>query len=578
VSSPPGAQPFVAVDGGDEADLELSSRTGRVKLKSAPLASLSSMNFSAASPPPPVRPARSTTQAPVSVPDFWRQFAAVADAGADDDVMRVRSATTLPASSHATSNPPALSAPSGSDSGVSARLRAGTSPASPSGDIPREYTTDQIRKHKKRKSGSRRAGFFSRGSGSGSAASSSSSAGNAPTKHTKRLMKEIAKFQLEGYAEKHFARHKHGVFRRQIPIREMLQFDSQPLSQPLLRLHDSGQARQAVALFKKLQKASGVRGECKEPAKLLRDIVCAGLSTAELRDEIYCQIAKMLTAVPSSYAHTEAVTWQAFVLAVQYFPPTKNLLEWLHTFAAGRTKALAKKRGADDELALSAAYCAHKLPLIASSRRAMPSLVEIDQARTYALNSPVFAEDLELLIERQRQTHPDLDVPLVLVTFVDTIKRLGGFATEGLFRVPGDNEKIGRVRLQIDRHDYDVSTTLNDVHSAASLLKLWLRQLPVAPFADFERCIAVARDPARVVDMALHLKSPHRELIRYIVHFLQELIEHQATTKMTKSNVAVVFAPNLVRVPSDAPVDVVLRAAKDQMDFLVSLIDAYPKS
>ena len=42
---------------------------------------------------------------------------------------------------------------------------------------------------------------------------------------TREILVEINKFQLEDYAKKYFTARKKGLFRRQVPVKEMLMFE-----------------------------------------------------------------------------------------------------------------------------------------------------------------------------------------------------------------------------------------------------------------------------------------------------------------------------------------------------------------
>ncbi len=67
-------------------------------------------------------------------------------------------------------------------------------------------------------------------------------------------------------------------------------------------------------------------------------------------------------------------------------------------------------------------------------------------------------------------------VPAVLYILTALVRQLGGFDTEGIFRVPGIAGEIQALKKQLDDGTDQVQST--NVHSPASLLKLWLRELP----------------------------------------------------------------------------------------------------
>jgi hypothetical protein len=45
-------------------------------------------------------------------------------------------------------------------------------------------------------------------------------------------------------------------------------------------------------------------------------------------------------------------------------------------------------------------------------------------------------------MKRQTEQNPDLEVPKVLISLIDSIIRLEGQKTEGIFRIPGEAEGV----------------------------------------------------------------------------------------------------------------------------------------
>lgn len=63
------------------------------------------------------------------------------------------------------------------------------------------------------------------------------------------------------------------------------------------------------------------------------------------------------------------------------------------------------------------------------------------------------------------------------------------------------------------------------------------------------------------------------QVLTYLIHFLQQFAQPEvvANTKMDSSNLAMVFAPNILRCVSDDP-RVILENARKEMAFLRTLI------
>jgi Rho GTPase-activating protein 39 len=140
--------------------------------------------------------------------------------------------------------------------------------------------------------------------------------------------------------------------------------------------------------------------------------------------------------------------------------------------------------------------------------------------------------------------------------------------------VPGDTEKVINLRLALDRGNYDISH-VKDPHVAASLLKLWLREFeqPLIPAALYDECIEKAEDSDAANKMLERLSALNLRVLRFILRFLKMLAQpqHQAVTKMSPANLAMVFAPNFLRCPSNNP-QVILTSSKQAAQFVENIL------
>lgn len=53
-----------------------------------------------------------------------------------------------------------------------------------------------------------------------------------------------------------------------------------------------------------------------------------------------------------------------------------------------------------------------------------------------------------------RSSHPECQVPYVLIFLAEAIVSLGGLTTEGIFRVPGDADSVAELKARLDRGYY----------------------------------------------------------------------------------------------------------------------------
>ena len=144
-------------------------------------------------------------------------------------------------------------------------------------------------------------------------------------------------------------------------------------------------------------------------------------------------------------------------------------------------------------------------------------------------------------------------IPSVLRACVDYFSE-AGVHHEGLFRLSGNTDVVRQLREAFDSGtEPDLSDA--DPHTVASILKLWCRELP-EPLLSWElydpflatASIAVTEASIATIKKLLAMLPPaHYLATKYLVSFLHRVQLESAKSKMTSANLAVVFAPNLLR-------------------------------
>ncbi|CAM9341000.1 unnamed protein product [Scytosiphon promiscuus] len=172
------------------------------------------------------------------------------------------------------------------------------------------------------------------------------------------------------------------------------------------------------------------------------------------------------------------------------------------------------------------------------------------------------------LVEILQRT-PGEDIPWVLKRFVGFLSKFG-LESVGLFRLAGDGMDRAVLRDALD-HGKQVcwdpaddreggkaaGVRLTDVNMVAQLLKAFVRELPepLIPFSVYGKVVAVAKatggaDAQWVQAMRSILWSipnANYNCLRYLFEFLREVASHSSTNRMTSENLAIVWAPNLLR-------------------------------
>lgn len=129
-----------------------------------------------------------------------------------------------------------------------------------------------------------------------------------------------------------------------------------------------------------------------------------------------------------------------------------------------------------------------------------------------------------------------------------------GMDEEGLFRITGSASKIKKLKSAFNAGFADMSEFERDPHTVASVLKLYLRELPeplmtFSLYEEWMKAASVSDSSARLQalwQVVNSLPQANHDNLRYVVKFLSRLVGHREQNKMSSQNIAIVIAPNLV--------------------------------
>ncbi|XP_032693837.1 rho GTPase-activating protein 22 isoform X4 [Lontra canadensis] len=182
----------------------------------------------------------------------------------------------------------------------------------------------------------------------------------------------------------------------------------------------------------------------------------------------------------------------------------------------------------------------------------------------FEISPGIFGQRLEDTVHHERKYGPRL-APLLVEQCVDFIRERG-LTEEGLFRMPGQANLVRDLQDSFDCGEKPLFDSTTDVHTVASLLKLYLRELPepVVPFARYEDFLNCAQlltkdEGEGTLELAKQVSSlplANYNLLRYICKFLDEVQSHSNVNKMSVQNLATVFGPNILRPQIEDPVTI----------------------
>ncbi|XP_072229942.1 rho GTPase-activating protein 22 [Leuresthes tenuis] len=203
--------------------------------------------------------------------------------------------------------------------------------------------------------------------------------------------------------------------------------------------------------------------------------------------------------------------------------------------------------------------------LMANSQTDMDDWVKAIRRVIWApFGGGIFGQRLEDTVQYERKFGPRL-APLLVEQCVDFIRERG-LDEEGLFRMPGQANLVKELQEAFDCGDKPLFDSNTEVHTVASLLKLYLRELPepVIPFSKYEDFLTCAQLLAKDEEEGVQelenqvstLPLPNFNLLKYICKFLDEVQSHCNENKMSVQNLATVFGPNILRPKMEDPVTI----------------------
>ncbi|XP_077985019.1 uncharacterized protein LOC144439652 isoform X2 [Glandiceps talaboti] len=144
------------------------------------------------------------------------------------------------------------------------------------------------------------------------------------------------------------------------------------------------------------------------------------------------------------------------------------------------------------------------------------------------------------------------EVPRVLSLCTEFIETNG--VVDGIYRLSGVTSNIQRLRQEFDSEtDPDMSEYFHDIHSVSSVLKLYFRELPnplltYQLYEKFSEAIANEEDRLlKITDVIQQLPPPHYRTVEFLMKHLSKISTFKDQTGMHSKNLAIVWAPNLLR-------------------------------
>eukprot|EP01080_Neovahlkampfia_damariscottae_P011330 gene11330-4142_t len=173
------------------------------------------------------------------------------------------------------------------------------------------------------------------------------------------------------------------------------------------------------------------------------------------------------------------------------------------------------------------------------------------------------------------------EYPLFLIRGLDFIKEKG-IKSEGIFRIAAAKTDLLKIKDKLNSKetiDFSQIEKKYGIEIISDLVKLFLRELPepICTFECYDMFLAVTKNKEEKERKLLlkkvlnYLPSSNKKILSHLCLTLHEISQNSKINKMTTTNLAVVFSPNILSHVniSFANVVVELKQSQDVVELLI---------
>ncbi|KAJ6783135.1 hypothetical protein PWT90_01433 [Aphanocladium album] len=186
-------------------------------------------------------------------------------------------------------------------------------------------------------------------------------------------------------------------------------------------------------------------------------------------------------------------------------------------------------------------------------KTAMPKSVSAN-----TMSTPLAAEPPTTLFGSElteRAEHERRQIPSVVTRCIEEVE-LRGMDQEGIYRKTGGNSQVNQIKEGFEKSEhFDISDPDMDITAVTSVLKQYFRKLPMPllTFDVYDRVLesnAISDDTERCAQLRKTFDSmpqSHRDCLEFLMFHLQRVAQREPENLMSPKNLAVVFAPTIMR-------------------------------
>ncbi|OMJ21095.1 Rho GTPase-activating protein 39 [Smittium culicis] len=252
---------------------------------------------------------------------------------------------------------------------------------------------------------------------------------------------------FNSYAVDKFCTTKKGLFKKSMEIDDLYSYTESPITQSLTFLPKSMQ-KDAIKSFKIILKLLNSRSSLDKNENvdlILNMLGIPSLSSIDFHDEMYSQLCKIL--VRNSSIKRLEVGWILLSIFVISFTPSKSAYPYFNNFIIDQAKRLKSLQNALADTGSLLNIISHTYSRLtntyakASNTRSLGS-EEIKLLVVSSTKSQLFGVPLDSIMKTPEFVDKKFNIPSILRVLTEAIVELGGHKAEGLFRVPGDSDKV----------------------------------------------------------------------------------------------------------------------------------------
>ncbi|KAI0097742.1 rho GTPase activator Rga [Nemania sp. FL0031] len=173
-------------------------------------------------------------------------------------------------------------------------------------------------------------------------------------------------------------------------------------------------------------------------------------------------------------------------------------------------------------------------------------------------STPTAAEPPHVLFGSEladRAEYERRQIPSVVTRCIEEVE-LRGMEMEGIYRKTGGNSQVKSIQEGFDKNEnYDISDPDMDITAVTSVLKQYFRKLPtpLLTYDIYDRILetnTLASDSEKcdhLQNVFNQLPRQHKDCLEFLMFHLSRVASRESENLMTPRNLAVVFAPTIMR-------------------------------